>query len=274
MKLGEVAARFPGVEFRADVGDEALVFVKSNHNDVFGPEVVGLDAMRETNTIRVVEVVGCGASDNGEFVLVLELIRWQMPGRELPSGFFQRFARQLAEMHRAGTSQCFGFKQDNFLGASHQPNSWSENWTEFWAESRLGYQLKLARDNGRGGAELQKLGAGLISRLDSRLGYASQRPSLIHGDLWGGNWICDRDGQPVLIDPAAYYADREAEFGMTTLFPSLPQLFYDAYNEAWPMAEGWQDRVAIYRLYHLLNHLNLFGGSYLAECLKILWRFN
>ena len=272
MKFGGVATYFPGIEFQSGVDDRAAVFVKSNHEDIYGPEVVGLDALRATNTIRVVDVVGSGVSENGEFVLVLKAIL-PKANQEMTRDFFQRFARQLADMHRAGGSELFGFEQDNFLGASHQPNPWNENWTEFWIQSRLGYQLQMAEDNKLGGTELQKLGETLINRLDTRLGFASRRPSLIHGDLWGGNWLRDRDGEPVLIDPAVYYADREAEFGMTTLFPSLPPSFYDAYNEAWPMEDGWEDRVAIYRLYHLLNHLNLFGNSYLAKCLEILWRF-
>ena len=150
MKFGGVATYFPGIEFQSGVDDRAAVFVKSNHEDIYGPEVVGLDALRATNTIRVVDVVGSGVSENGEFVLVLKAIL-PKANQEMTRDFFQRFARQLADMHRAGGSELFGFEQDNFLGASHQPNPWNKNWTEFWIQSRLGYQLQVAKDNRLGG---------------------------------------------------------------------------------------------------------------------------
>jgi fructosamine-3-kinase len=268
--MGGVKRRFPGVCCEPSIPDGAKVFVKLSHEDIFGPEVAGLNAMRNARAIRVAEVVGSGESENGTCVLVLEAIKSDVPNGD----FFERFGRQLAKMHRSSTSDRFGFEHDNFLGASLQPNSWTESWTEFWAESRLGFQLKLARENGLGGSELQSLGDVMVSRLDSLIGGSTERPALIHGDLWSGNWICDERASPVLIDPAVYFANREAEFGMTTLFGGLPKTFYDAYNEAWPMADGWEDRVAIYRLYHLLNHLNLFGSSYLQQCIEILRRFS
>ncbi len=268
--LGEVKRRFPGVSFEPSVSDTANVFVKTSHEDIFGPEVVGLNAMRATRAIRVANVFGSGVSEDGTNVLVLEAIESHVPAGD----FFERFGRQLAELHRSSSADRFGFEHDNFLGASLQPNPWTDDWTDFWSKSRLSFQLKLARENGLGGSELQSLGDSVINRLDSLIGGSTERPALIHGDLWSGNWICDEQAQPVLIDPAVYFANREAEFGMTTLFGGLPESFYDAYHEAWPMADGWEDRVAIYRLYHLLNHLNLFGSSYLLQCISILRRFS
>jgi len=269
--LKEFVRCFPDIAIAAEFDEETKVFVKLSHEDIFDPEVAGLNAMRQTEAIRVAEVVGNGRSVDGRHLLVLEAIEAQPDSSN--RSFFERFARHLAEMHRNSSADRFGFEHDNFLGASVQPNPWNEDWVEFWAQRRLGFQLKLAQDNGVGGAELQRLADKLIGRLDRFIGGTAERPALIHGDLWSGNWLCDQHSQPVLIDPAVYFANREAEFGMTTLFGGLPQSFYDAYNEAWPMADNWEDRVAIYRLYHLLNHLNLFGNAYLSQCLEILRRF-
>ena len=266
--LGEAKRRFPELVFRQDFDDLSRVFIKTSHRDVFGVEAAGLDAMRKTNSIRIAQVLGQGES-GGTYVIVLEAIQSHSPTAD----FFETFAMQLAQMHRAGAADRFGFRHDNFLGETAQPNSWADDWTSFWSESRLGFQLKLARENGYGGDELQRLGGALQSKLDSLIGGSIEKPALVHGDLWSGNWLCDDRNQPALIDPAVYYGNRESEFGMTTLFGGLPEQFYSAYNEAWPMESGWQDRVAIYRLYHLLNHLNLFGASYLAECMAILRRF-
>jgi len=266
--LGKVMDRFPDVAFRSGFAKETPVCFKRSHQDQFASEAAGLDALGQTNSIRVAKVIGVGQAES-KFVLVLELIGSRIPNAD----FFERFARQLAETHRAGSADQFGFEHDNFLGETFQPNPWTVDWVEFWSESRLSFQLKLARDNGFGGNDLQRLGVTMLGRLDSLIGASSEQPALIHGDLWSGNWLCDRNHQPVLIDPAAYYANREAEFGMTTLFSGLPNKFYDAYQEVWPMESGWRDRVAIYRLYHLLNHLNLFGTSYLSDCLAILRKF-
>ncbi len=268
--LGEVIQHYPNVVLQPGYGDELRVFVKSSRKDIFGPEAVGLSAMRKTKSIRVTQVVGTGKCNSGNHVIVLEAIESQDPSGR----FFEEFGRQLAEMHRSGAADRFGFEHDNFLGATPQPNPWTDDWVEFWAQSRIGFQLKLAQENGYGGHDLQTQGESLINRLSALIGGSDERPVLIHGDLWRGNWLCDQQNQPVLIDPAVYFADREAEFGMTTLFGGAPQTFYEAYNEAWPMADGWEDRVAIYRLYHLLNHLNLFGSSYLEQCFMLLRRFS
>ncbi|QEG22095.1 fructosamine kinase family protein [Mariniblastus fucicola] len=264
--LGEAAVRFPDFDLPSGLNDQTRVFVKSSHNDVFGQEAAGLESLRRTDSIRIAEVIY--VSQREPFVLILKAIESTPPSAD----FFERFARKLAQMHRCSAEQ-FGFEHDNFLGATAQPNSWTSDWVEFWAVHRLGFQLRLAADNGLGGSELQRLGQALIHRLDEQIGGSNERPALIHGDLWSGNWLCDEHGEPALIDPAVYFANREAEFGMTTLFGGLPPRFYGAYREAWPLEDGWEDRVAVYRLYHLLNHLNLFGSSYLGECLESLRRF-
>lgn len=264
-----VRERFADIEFRRQLDPAAAVFVKSSVHDSFTSEVAGLEALRGTDSIRVAEVIGIGSRD-GEHLLVLEAIESRKPTDD----FFERFARKLAAMHRhPAPSNRFGFPQDNFLGATPQRNQWQSNWVEFWVEQRLGFQLALADDSGHGGQELQQLGERIKNRLGELIGNSEEQPALIHGDLWSGNWICDAANEVAIIDPAAYYAHREAEFGMTTLYGGLPKRFYDAYHEAAPLQQGWQERVAIYRLYHLLNHLNLFGVCYLGQCLELMRRY-
>ena len=252
--------------------------VKSNPNappTVFQAEKLGLQAMRNTMTIRVPELIAIGPLDsvdnqlpsNPSF-LVLEYVQ---PGRP-QADFSQRLARDLAEMHRSGRSDHFGFSHDNFIGATPQPNRQSSNWIEFWIENRIGFQLKLIREKGIAD-ELSRLEPRFRDRLPKILDSPDEPPALIHGDLWSGNYLVSGDGSPVLIDPAVYYAQREAEFGMTTLFGGFDRRFYDAYQECWPLSEGWEERVEIYRLYHLLNHLNLFGRSYLSGCIEIMKKY-
>lgn len=266
--LGKVVRRFPEIAF-GDSGVDAKVFVKTSSKDIFDVEVAGLDALRSTNTIRIARVVGHGSTECGQHVLVLEAIESTSPSAD----FFARFGSSLAKMHRAASAESYGLEQDNFVGQTNQPNSWNEDWVNFFSTQRLGFQLQLAKSNGLGGSQLQELGRSVRGRLNEILGSSCEAACLIHGDLWSGNWICDEEGNPALIDPAVYFANREAEFGMTTLFGGLPQPFYRAYNETWPMTNGWQERVEIYRLYHVLNHLNLFGESYLGQAMEILRKF-
>ena len=253
---------------------EMLWFVKFNSNapdGMFTAEADGLNAMRATGAIRVPEVITFGRLDSGESFLVLESIQTGSGGKR-SIDFFETFGRSLAEMHRLGSKDGFGFGSDNWLGSSVQLNPWMKDWSKFWIEARLIPQLKMAQDNGVSDPKLQRLGDQLITRIDQIFGSDCEPPALIHGDLWSGNYLADENGQPTIFDPACYYAHREAEFGMTKLFGSFPKTFYDAYHEAWPLSEGWETRVELYTLYHLLNHLNLFGSSYLGSCLDILER--
>jgi len=247
------------------------LFVKWNDQPrvgLFETEVAGLEAIRRTRALRVPRVIGEGLSAEGTAFLILEAIQVATPA----AGFEQRLGRQLAQMHRSGEGRAFGFGQSNFLGLTCQPNAWNENWIDFWRTQRLGYQFELARDNGYGDSRFWEMAERMLERLDEVLGHEVQ-PVLIHGDLWSGNYLSDTEGNPVLIDPAVYYGDREAEFGMTTLFGGLGHGFYQAYQEVWPLPAGSETRIEIYRLYHLLNHLNLFGTSYLADCWKIVQKY-
>jgi fructosamine-3-kinase len=183
------------------------------------------------------------------------------------------FGAHLAEHHRRGTSSRFGWASDNYLGSTVQKNEARESWVEFFGECRLQYQLRLARQRGLGSREFYRLAERVIERLDKWLGDDRAQPSLLHGDLWSGNFLVDAAGRAVVIDPAVYYGHREAELAMPLLFGGFPPEFFDAYSEAWPLAEGWRERVELYKLYHLLNHLNLFGVGYLDSCLEIVRRF-
>jgi fructosamine-3-kinase len=175
-------------------------------------------------------------------------------------------------MHRA-TAGAYGLDHDNYIGATPQPNGWMPSWRDFFRERRLRFQAELARRNGLLPAERASRVERLLDRLDRWIDDALVRPSLLHGDLWGGNFIVGPGGGPALIDPAAYYGDREADLAFTRLFGGFPDNFYRAYAAAWPLPAGWQDRRDLYNLYHLLNHLNLFGESYGAQVDAVLRRY-
>jgi fructosamine-3-kinase len=175
----------------------------------------------------------------------------------------------LAGLHRAPAGERFGWHVDNYIGATPQPNAWCASWPEFFRERRLRPQLELAAEQGYGGA-LQREGERLLARVESLLDGHAPAPSLLHGDLWGGNAAALADGTPVIFDPAVYVGDREADLAMTELFGGFPASFHAAYREAWPLADGHALRRELYNLYHLLNHLNLFGTGYLHRCERVL----
>lgn len=256
----EVIQLSDGREFFLKLNSEAA-------SDLFAREADGLAALAAVEAIRVPTVVGYGAENASQF-LVLEFIE---PGNRSPN-FFQQFGHQLAELHRHGTHHQFGFHNDNYLGSTNQPNDWFGSWLDFWRTNRFGFQFRLAESKRLADAHFMQLADRLLNRLDDLLS-VDEPVSLLHGDLWSGNFIRGRAGEPVLIDPAVYYGHREAEFGMTTLFGGFDQTFYSAYQESWPMLEGWEQRVEIYRLYHVLNHLNLFGASYHAQCVEIMKKY-
>ncbi len=222
----------------------------------FAAETAGLEAIAATDTIRVPHPITHGTAGRQSY-LVLEHL--DLNGR----GNARLLGEQLAALHRC-TSTGFGFSQDNFLGTTPQPNAWTDDWRTFWRERRLGFQLRLAAENGYGG-NLQRLGEKLMDALPAFFeGYAPQ-PSLLHGDLWGGNHAYLTDGTPVIFDPAAWYGDRECDLAMTELFGGYGADFYAAYRAAWPLDAGYAVRRELYNLYHILNHANLFGGGYARQ---------
>ena len=242
-------------------------FVKLNRSDLlemFEAEEQGLREMAATRTIRVPEPV-CSAAAGGQAFLVLEYLELGRSPADGPA----TAGRQLAQMHRH-TRERFGWDRDNTIGSTPQPNDPETDWVRFWGERRLGFQLELAGRNGHRG-ELQRRGEALLGRFAPLIDHGPS-PSLLHGDLWGGNIAYGADGEPVVFDPAVYYGDREADLAMTELFGSFGGRFYDAYNEVWPLDAGYRVRKTLYNLYHVLNHLNLFGGGYLGQARSMIDR--
>lgn len=184
----------------------------------------------------------------------------------------QKFGEQLATLHRT-SAESFGLDQHNYCGATPQFNTPMASWIEFYGNQRLGFQMKLAAHNGRLPSIRQQRLESLIDRLDQWIDDQAVQPALIHGDLWSGNFLVDASGSPALIDPAIYFADREAELAMCHLFGGFPDTFYLAYDDAWPPAPGRDARIPLYQLYHLLNHLNLFGESYGGQVDRVLQRY-
>jgi len=250
------------------LSDGTSRFVKTNAGaapDMFEREAEGLAALAETGALRVPSGALAGEAA-GERFLTMEAIETGRPRSSFDAGF----GRRLAEMHRSSASSRYGFDHDNYIGSTPQPNSWTEDWVEFFGRHRLGHQLDLARRRGLVDGELSRLADRLLGRLSDLLTQPEEPPCLLHGDLWSGNYMVDSAGEPVLIDPACYYGQREADLAMTELFGGFGPDFYDAYREAWPIPAGSFERTKIYKLYHLLNHLNLFGGSYRGQCVEIL----
>lgn len=235
-------------------------FVKLNSAErleMFEAEALGLQELADTGTIRVPRPL-CTGAHAGQSYIVMEFIPL---GRGSGRAMAQA-GEQLAAMHRT-TAEAFGWHRDNTIGSTHQPNHWERNWIEFWRNRRLGFQLELAARNGFGG-RVQKLGEELLERFPALMDHAPV-PSLIHGDLWGGNLAFDKQDRPVIYDPATYYGDREAELAMTELFGGFGGAFYDAYNATWPLDAGYGVRKTLYNLYHILNHANMFGGGYIGQ---------
>jgi len=222
---------------------------------MFEAEADGLARLRQAGSLRVPETLALGHS-NEEAFLVLEWLDFVEPNAESE----EKFGEALAWLHR-NRAQVYGLERDNFIGATPQSNRPIEDWVAFWRERRLLYQLELAARNGHAG-RLQDRGRRLVELMD--VFFASYRPaaSLLHGDLWGGNRGVLADGTPVVFDPAVYYGDREADIAMTCLFRGFGPRFYSAYAATWPLDQAAGTRRALYNLYHVLNHLNLFGGSY------------
>lgn len=240
-----------------ETGDKYFVKAATNKGNMLKAEYLGVKAMSETGAIQTPTPVCFGQHDNKAFVL-FEYLEFAGGGSQFELG------AQLAKMHRSLSDQGFGFEVDNTIGATPQPNlPWREDWADFWDEHRLGHMLKLTSNCGLNDQKVEELRAKTRQLLSH-----NPAPSLIHGDLWGGNkGFCTKDGKtvPVIFDPATYYGDREADVAMTYLFGGFGNDFYDGYESEWPLPEGHEQRKVVYNLYHIMNHYVLFGGGYLSQ---------
>ena len=259
---------------------------------MFEAEALGLQQMRATQTIRVPEPICWGTEGNSAYIV----LEWLDLGSRGGERAWEEMGRKLATMHkytppnppllrggeepnstllRGGEERnstllgkVFGWDINNTIGSTVQINNWTANWAEFWAEHRIGYQLKLARR--RGGHFPQ--GERLLEVIPELLAGHEPQPSLVHGDLWGGNAGVTSAGEPVIFDPAAYFGDREVDIAMTELFGGFSAQFYRGYNQVWPLEGGYDQRKILYNLYHILNHFNLFGGSYESQANQMINR--
>jgi fructosamine-3-kinase len=236
-------------------------FVKTNslHKfpGMFESEEKGLAAIRKTNSIAVPEVILMGNAENESYLI----LQWIDAGQSSKISS-QQLGHQLTQMHR-NTSGQFGFEADNYMGSLHQSNRPHDSWAQFFIEERLQPMVKIAVDK----KELVKSDMHQFDELYKKLPdlFTEEPSALLHGDLWGGNYLIGAEGKPYLIDPAVSYGNREFDIAMTTLFGGFDHVFYEAYNQEFPLLPGWQQRLKLWNLYPLLVHVNLFGGMYAKQ---------
>jgi fructosamine-3-kinase len=241
--------------------DEGPLFLKLGRSDSyeqFAAEVDGLEALEECGALRTPEILCHGKAGTIAYLF----LEWLDLGRSSAAAETS-LGRSLAQQHRA-TAKSFGWSRNNFIGSTYQSNELDDDWTTFWRDRRLRFQLDLAVRNGLPAAYRQA-GAKVLAGLEIFFGDREIAPSLLHGDLWSGNWGSLAADVPCIFDPAVYRGDRETDLAMTRLFGGFGRAFYDAYMAAWPLRSGWEERIDLYNLYHLLNHFNLFGGGYLPQ---------
>ena len=253
---------------KTETGNEYFLKINDSTPDsMFINEANGLIEIKKSGAIRVPEVI----LFENNFIL-LEFI----DSGSKSKSFFTDFGRNFAAMHKFNGEK-YGFYEDNFIGSNPQiniPNGLeANNWVDFYFNKRILYQFKLAERNGYTDRELRDGIAGLEKRIEYILGSSVEPPTLLHGDLWGGNYIVDEKGNACLIDPAVYYGHREADLAMTKLFGGFSSEFYAAYNECFPLQEGHEYREPVYTLYHVLNHLNLFGSSYYSQAISLIYYY-
>lgn len=244
------------------------IFVKHGGADclpVFEAEAAGLAELARAKALRIPNVLTVSIEGETAF-LVLEWIDL-LPARPRSE---QLLGERLALQHRVTRDQ-FGWDRDNTIGSTPQSNRPCAQWIEFFREQRLLPQLEMAKQNGAA-REVIDRGQQLCERLHVFFDNYHPVPSLLHGDLWGGNWGADGNGEPVLFDPSVYFGDREADIAMTRLFGGFGAAFYAAYQSAWPLEAGAEARVTLYNLYHVLNHFNLFGSGYLRQAQGMIQR--
>ena len=269
-------------------------FIKENtisNADSFRAEAEGLAAIRSTGTLKVPEIYALGTTSSAETSYMNSGLSMKSSGKNVPTssfllmefidrhgtckGFWENLGRGLASMHKVDTgsftgTSTYGFTSDNYIGAGKQKNTPKHTWIEFFSECRLKPQFRLAASYFDD--RLLEAANHLLDNLDKYL-FEPDRPSLLHGDLWAGNFMSDENGQPMLIDPAVYVGCSEADIAMTELFGGFDRRFYASYFEEMGEIPGYDDRRDLYNLYHLTNHLNIFGSAYLSAVSRILLRY-
>ena len=235
--------------------DSPPLFLKKNAPSFlpfFKAEALALCEIEETHTIQVPQVICWGESEQSSF-LVLEFIS---EGSSTALGQ-EKMGNLLAQMHLAPRDY-FGWSQHNCIGATPQPNPYSKNWISFYKEYRLLHQFELAEKKGR----FFDGKTHLLNNIEAFFTNYTPLPSLLHGDLWGGNASYTLKGEPFIFDPASYYGDRETDIAFTYMFGGFDSSFYKGYEKTFPLEQGFKTRKTLYNLYHELNHFNLFGGGY------------
>ena len=251
--------------YKATLADGRTIFTKVHPQfpDMFQKEASGLRELALANAIRIPEVLYVDTT-----LLILNFLPVAaIRNRKL---FFEQFGRSFARLHRH-TAPLFGYGEDNYIGSTPQKNLPRTNsWREFYWFHRLLYQFRLAEQNRYVNETMRALFLKLEQQLEEVLPDDGEPPALLHGDLWNGNFLCLENDEPAIIDPSVYYGHREADLGMTLLFGGFSEHFYGAYNEDYPLRKGWEQRMEIYKLYHLMNHLNLFGEGYYGQVMNVL----
>ena len=252
---------------RMESGKEYFLKTGAHNSGMFPAEANGLKELEKAGVIRIPHVFMVDAD-----FLLMEYIQ---PGKR-GKGFFEDFGRRFARLHKI-TASGFGFYENNFIGHTIQENiadkEQGRDWAAFYYEKRLLFQFRLAESRQLSSSKLRQGFHILENKIESILKGKNEPPCLLHGDLWSGNFLADGSGGPVIIDPAVYYGNREADLAMTKLFGGFSSEFYRAYNEIFPLTEGHEYRENIYKLYHVLNHLNLFGMGYQSQAIDLLWSY-
>lgn len=233
--------------------------------DFFLPEKEGLSTLKENFGSNVPQVINVFEVEDLQFLL-MEFVESGVPH----ANFWTTFGHKLAGMHQ-NTHQSFGWDSDNYIGALAQKNKWDASWVSFFAENRILPLVQQLTDLGFFSTAQLTQAEKLCAELDNIL--PKERPALIHGDLWSGNFLVDKKGLPVLIDPSISFSHREMDIAMTKLFGGFPREFYESYEQRFPLATGWETRLPVTQLYPLLVHAALFGGSYISRCKETLARF-
>lgn len=253
-------------KFSTSAGD---FFIKKNsatrYPKMFQKEALGIKLLAEANEIQLPKVIASSENENVAY-LILKFIE----SSSRAANFWNDFGAQLANLHKH-TADYFGLDHNNYIGSLPQSNRKHEKWADFFREERLEVQVKKARDNGAMGTDIVRAFDRFYGKLENL--FPVEPPALIHGDLWGGNYMVNENGMAVIIDPAVYYGHREMDIAMSQLFGGFSSEFYDAYNQQFPLEKGWHQRVDYCNLYPLMVHVNLFGGSYLYSVKSILKKF-